>query len=123
MPQLKSADRLCCVTADDMEDNQARALKRPRLVWTSKLHQCFVDAVEQLGLKNAVPKTIMQVCLCACQSGRLKHCLPIFPACCLREPGAKLCATGFEVPLRLSASVRGAMCCAATLLDSQQRHK
>ncbi|CAL8471032.1 g10574 [Coccomyxa elongata] len=46
---------------DDAEDNQARALKRPRLVWTAKLHQCFVDAVEQLGLKNAVPKTIMQL--------------------------------------------------------------
>ena len=39
----------------------ARALKRPRLVWTPKLHQRFVEAVEQLGLKIAVPKTIMQV--------------------------------------------------------------
>ena len=26
-----------------------------------QLHQRFVEAVEQLGLKNAVPKTIMQV--------------------------------------------------------------
>ena len=51
---------LCCAAADDADDNQARALKRPRLVWTAKLHQCFVTAVEQLGLKNAVPKTIMQ---------------------------------------------------------------
>jgi SHAQKYF class myb-like DNA-binding protein len=42
------------------EDTGARALKRPRLVWTPKLHQCFVEAVEQLGVKNAVPKTIMQ---------------------------------------------------------------
>lgn len=58
----KSVDRLSRVTADDVDDNQARALKRPRLVWTAKLHQCFVDAVEQLGLKNAVPKTIMQAC-------------------------------------------------------------
>ena len=46
----------------DNDDYQARALKRPRLVWTLQLHQRFVDAVEQLGLKNAVPKTIMQVC-------------------------------------------------------------
>ena len=36
------------------------ALKRPRLVWTPQLHTRFVDAVKQLGLKNAVPKTIMQ---------------------------------------------------------------
>lgn len=46
---------------DPGEDYQARALKRPRLVWTAQLHQRFVDAVKQLGLKNAVPKTIMQV--------------------------------------------------------------
>lgn len=43
------------------EENLARALKRPRLVWTSQLHARFVDAVKQLGLKSAVPKTIMQV--------------------------------------------------------------
>lgn len=47
--------------ADEGEDTLARALKRPRLVWTPKLHQRFVEAVEQLGLKVAVPKTIMQV--------------------------------------------------------------
>ena len=54
---------------DDGEDTGARALKRPRLVWTPKLHQCFVEAVEQLGLKSAVPKTIMQV-----NSGLLGSC-------------------------------------------------
>ena len=47
---------------------QARALKRPRLVWTPKLHTRFVAAVEQLGLRNAVPKTIMQVRARACGS-------------------------------------------------------
>lgn len=49
--------------SDDIEnpdEMQTRALKRPRLVWTAQLHQRFVDAVKQLGLKNAVPKTIMQ---------------------------------------------------------------
>mmetsp|Transcript_23916 Transcript_23916/g.62116 ORF Transcript_23916/g.62116 Transcript_23916/m.62116 type:complete len:408 (+) Transcript_23916:354-1577(+) len=45
----------------DWEDEQAQALKRPRLVWTPQLHKRFVDAVEQLGIKNAVPKTIMQL--------------------------------------------------------------
>ena len=47
---------------------QARALKRPRLVWTPKLHMRFVAAVEQLGLKNAVPKTIMQARRCCSPS-------------------------------------------------------
>lgn len=47
--------------AGGLDERGARALKRPRLVWTPQLHQRFVDAVNQLGLKNAVPKTIMQV--------------------------------------------------------------
>lgn len=40
-------------------DEPARTLKRPRLVWTPQLHKRFVDAVAHLGIKNAVPKTIM----------------------------------------------------------------
>lgn len=39
----------------------ARTLKRPRLVWTPQLHKRFVDAVAHLGIKNAVPKNIMQL--------------------------------------------------------------
>ncbi|CAI5468485.1 unnamed protein product [Closterium sp. Yama58-4] len=42
-------------------DGQPRTLKRPRLVWTPQLHKRFVDAVSHLGIKNAVPKTIMQL--------------------------------------------------------------
>ncbi|XP_078438589.1 transcription factor MYBC1-like [Wolffia australiana] len=42
-------------------DEPARTLKRPRLVWTPPLHKRFVDAVAHLGVKNAVPKTIMQL--------------------------------------------------------------
>lgn len=42
-------------------DEPARTLKRPRLVWTPQLHKRFVDAVGHLGIKNAVPKTIMQL--------------------------------------------------------------
>lgn len=42
-------------------DEHARTLKRPRLVWTPQLHKRFVDAVAHLGIKNAVPKTIMQL--------------------------------------------------------------
>ena len=37
------------------------SMKRPRLVWTPELHRRFVEAVQQLGLKNAVPKSIMQL--------------------------------------------------------------
>ncbi|XP_027910349.1 transcription factor PCL1-like [Vigna unguiculata] len=37
------------------------AVKRPRLVWTPQLHKRFVDVVAHLGIKNAVPKTIMQL--------------------------------------------------------------
>ncbi|KAL3850648.1 hypothetical protein ACJIZ3_012530 [Penstemon smallii] len=40
---------------------QGKAVKRPRLVWTPQLHKRFVDVVAHLGLKNAVPKTIMQL--------------------------------------------------------------
>jgi len=34
------------------EDDQAHALKRPRLVWTPPLHQRFVDAVSHLGVTH-----------------------------------------------------------------------
>ncbi|CAJ1967756.1 unnamed protein product [Sphenostylis stenocarpa] len=43
------------------EEEPARTQKRPRLVWTPQLHKRFVDAVAHLGIKNAVPKTIMQL--------------------------------------------------------------
>ncbi|KAE8693086.1 Transcription factor PCL1 [Hibiscus syriacus] len=48
-------------TTENSEDPSARALKRPRLVWTPQLHKRFVDVVAHLGIKNAVPKTIMQL--------------------------------------------------------------
>ncbi|KAL5580946.1 hypothetical protein UlMin_013388 [Ulmus minor] len=43
------------------DEASARTLKRPRLVWTPQLHKRFVDVVAHLGIKNAVPKTIMQL--------------------------------------------------------------
>ncbi|XP_022752716.1 transcription factor LUX-like [Durio zibethinus] len=48
-------------TTEDSDDPSARTLKRPRLVWTPQLHKRFVDVVAHLGIKNAVPKTIMQL--------------------------------------------------------------
>ncbi|KAL1545044.1 PHO85 cyclin-1 [Salvia divinorum] len=47
--------------AEDQSTATAKTLKRPRLVWTPQLHKRFVDVVAHLGLKNAVPKTIMQL--------------------------------------------------------------
>lgn len=46
---------------EDAETEAAKTLKRPRLVWTPELHKRFVEVVAYLGLKNAVPKTIMQM--------------------------------------------------------------
>ena len=43
------------------EDLNGKTLKRARLVWTPQLHKRFVDVVAHLGIKNAVPKTIMQL--------------------------------------------------------------
>ncbi|XP_039810878.1 transcription factor PCL1-like [Panicum virgatum] len=46
------------VAAADAINNSS---KRPRLVWTPQLHKRFVDVVAHLGIKKAVPKTIMQL--------------------------------------------------------------
>lgn len=58
--ELEDADSGACLE-NSSEEPSARTLKRPRLVWTPQLHKKFVDAVAQLGIKNAVPKTIMQL--------------------------------------------------------------
>ncbi|KAK4780211.1 hypothetical protein SAY87_016317 [Trapa incisa] len=50
------------VRADNSADDpSAKTAKRPRLVWTPQLHRRFVDVVAHLGIKRAVPKTIMQL--------------------------------------------------------------
>ncbi|KAI9194883.1 hypothetical protein LWI28_009885 [Acer negundo] len=57
-----SAAIMMRTTENSNEDpSSARTLKRPRLVWTPQLHKRFVDVVAHLGIKNAVPKTIMQL--------------------------------------------------------------
>eukprot|EP00195_Chlamydomonas_chlamydogama_P016216 CAMPEP_0202894706 /NCGR_PEP_ID=MMETSP1392-20130828/4048_1 /ASSEMBLY_ACC=CAM_ASM_000868 /TAXON_ID=225041 /ORGANISM="Chlamydomonas chlamydogama, Strain SAG 11-48b" /LENGTH=376 /DNA_ID=CAMNT_0049579475 /DNA_START=590 /DNA_END=1720 /DNA_ORIENTATION=- len=38
----------------------ARAVKRPRLVWTPELHKRFEEAVSKLGPIKSIPKNIMQ---------------------------------------------------------------
>lgn len=44
-----------------MDDSSAKTLKRPRLVWTPQLHKRFIEVVAHLGIKGAVPKSIMQL--------------------------------------------------------------
>lgn len=46
---------------EDADSAAEKTLKRPRLVWTPQLHKRFVEVVAHLGIKNAVPKTIMQL--------------------------------------------------------------
>jgi SHAQKYF class myb-like DNA-binding protein len=54
---------------EDSEEDQARAVKRPRLVWTDKLHKKFEEVVQRLGVDKAMPKSIMQV-----SGRRCNHC-------------------------------------------------
>lgn len=49
------------IDADRNDSRKAETIKRQRLVWTPQLHKRFVDVVAHLGIKNAVPKTIMQL--------------------------------------------------------------
>ena len=52
-------------TADDVHGGGGggggKQPKKPRLVWTPELHMRFMNAVNHLGIKNAVPKTILQL--------------------------------------------------------------
>ncbi|XP_052624881.1 transcription factor LUX-like [Lactuca sativa] len=43
------------------DDSSITLLKRVRLVWTPQLHKRIVEVVGHLGVKNVVPKTIMQM--------------------------------------------------------------
>ncbi|XP_073113218.1 transcription factor PCL1 isoform X2 [Elaeis guineensis] len=58
---MEEADSNAPRPENSNDDHSARTLKRPRLVWTPQLHKRFVDVVAHLGIKNAVPKTIMQL--------------------------------------------------------------
>jgi len=46
---------------DDTKDGDEGARARSRLVWTPELHERFMNAVNHLGVKHAVPKTILQL--------------------------------------------------------------
>ncbi|KAF5470520.1 hypothetical protein F2P56_011027 [Juglans regia] len=59
--ELEADSALRAENSADDPSSAARTLKRPRLVWTPQLHKRFVDVVGHLGIKSAVPKTIMQL--------------------------------------------------------------
>ncbi|CAN4098808.1 unnamed protein product [Withania somnifera] len=56
----EDADSALC-NDNFVDDSSGKTLKRPRLVWTPQLHKRFIEVVAHLGIKNAVPKTIMQL--------------------------------------------------------------
>ncbi|KAL8226997.1 hypothetical protein R6Q57_016829 [Mikania cordata] len=43
------------------EQDESSSYKKPRVMWTMKLHQQFVAAVNQLGVDKAVPKKILEL--------------------------------------------------------------
>ncbi|QDZ19401.1 HTH myb-type domain-containing protein [Chloropicon primus] len=45
---------------EDEDASMQMAMKRPRLIWTRQLHERFVEAVNKMGVDQAVPKAIMQ---------------------------------------------------------------
>merc|ERR1739847_129870 len=45
---------------EDEDASLQMAMKRPRLIWTRQLHERFVEAVNKMGVDQAVPKAIMQ---------------------------------------------------------------
>lgn len=56
----EEADSALC-NENFVDDSSGKTLKKPRLVWTPQLHKRFIEVVAHLGIKNAVPKTIMQL--------------------------------------------------------------
>ncbi|XP_040992216.1 transcription factor PCL1-like [Juglans microcarpa x Juglans regia] len=59
--ELEADSVLRTENASDDPSSAGRTSKRARLVWTPQLHKRFVDVVAHLGIKSAVPKTIMQL--------------------------------------------------------------
>ncbi|XP_057523708.1 transcription factor MYBC1-like [Amaranthus tricolor] len=57
-----SSDETNSSSKDENGDDNVvnRAVKKPRLVWSTKLHKKFVDVIGVLGIDKAVPKTIME---------------------------------------------------------------
>ncbi|XP_078163668.1 two-component response regulator ORR24-like isoform X2 [Carex rostrata] len=46
--------------SDEMESNERTTKKKARVVWTPDLHRKFVNAVSEIGVDKAVPKSILE---------------------------------------------------------------
>jgi len=57
---LRFARFVLRVPEEEEEAMVGMAMKRPRLIWTRQLHERFVEAVNKMGVDQAVPKAIMQ---------------------------------------------------------------
>lgn len=59
--EFPTAEAAMVVEMDEVEDGEARAVKRPRLIWTTPLHRRFLDAVDKCGgVEKCLPKGIMK---------------------------------------------------------------
>eukprot|EP00271_Cylindrocystis_brebissonii_P006051 TRINITY_DN1859_c0_g1_i2.p1 TRINITY_DN1859_c0_g1~~TRINITY_DN1859_c0_g1_i2.p1 ORF type:complete len:597 (-),score=160.47 TRINITY_DN1859_c0_g1_i2:587-2377(-) len=56
----KSAEEELLADEEEQED-PITGMKRARVVWSVELHQQFVNAVNELGVENAVPKRILEL--------------------------------------------------------------
>lgn len=59
-------------SSSDVKRSRAMDYKKSRMVWSEDLHTQFLRALSDIGLRHAVPKTIMQVSPLA--FGRLNSC-------------------------------------------------
>lgn len=89
----RSATKGPCLSAERPPDawaqvgrTKASPNKKARMTWDADLHREFLKALSTLGLRHAVPKTIMQACTDAIclVSGAHMSCTPVFDLCCLR---------------------------------------
>ncbi|KAI5444570.1 hypothetical protein KIW84_013001 [Lathyrus oleraceus] len=55
----KACKRKCSDEYQEKEESQV--VKKPKLVWTTYLHNLFLHAIKQIGLEKAVPKKILDM--------------------------------------------------------------
>lgn len=61
LPQSEWNGRVADTQRQDTIQKPSSFAKKPRVAWTTELHDMFVKAVTELGVDTAVPKAIMLV--------------------------------------------------------------
>ena len=59
LPHAMSSQSLA--TSNNDEDDEEGGGKKQRFVWSPEVHQCFCEAVHQLGVDKAKPQAIAQL--------------------------------------------------------------